>query len=116
MSNVTASRRCIVDALKRPLPNSAPTRPPTITASIHHGKLGEISILVVSKPAKPEIELERIKADATPDITRMGAHCISNINGLRNTPPPTPVRPDKNPRPDPQTSKIGQETGLITVF
>ena len=115
ISNVTARRRCIVFALNLPLPNSAPINPPSITANIHQGKPGAISIRVVSRPANPEIEFERINAEATPEITLMGAQCINSISGLRKTPPPTPVSPDRNPNPDPQIRRMGQETGLISA-
>src|SRR5574343_859499 len=97
----------MVAGLKRPLPYSAPIKPPTRTAADHQGGAGATKMPLESRPAIPEIELTKMKAAAVPEITRTGAQHMSSISGLRKTPPPTPVSPDRNPSNAPQTRRTG---------
>src|SRR5574343_106955 len=106
----------MVSGLKRPLPYSAPINPPMSTVIAHQGSPGAMRIPFESKPAMPDSELTRINAAATPEMTRSGAQRISSMSGLRNTPPPTPVRPDRKPNPAPQTMSTGQDTALISYL
>src|SRR5690554_5104635 len=68
------------------------------------GKAGEDAIT----PIKPATEFTKIKAAAIPDITLTSAHRKNSNRGLKKIPPPTPVRPDRKPRPAPAISNIAR--------
>src|SRR5881409_33090 len=55
-------------------------------------------------PRRPAIELTNMNGAATPDVARVSAQPIDKSSGLRKIPPPTPVRPDRNPIAAPHAS------------
>ena len=99
---------------KRLLPNSAPIIPPRMTASAQKSKDGCNVVSTEITPNIPAMELTKINAAATPEITFRGAQCKKTNNGLRKIPPPTPVTPDKKPKIPPNNRRMGLE-GVCTM-
>src|SRR3982750_2180979 len=48
-------------------------------------------------PSKPATEFARMKGAATAEVARVSDQPMWRSSGLRKIPPPTPVRPERNP-------------------
>src|SRR3954466_13677597 len=68
-------------------------------------------------PSRPAIELTSMNGAATADVARVSAQPIYKSRGLRKIPPPTPVRPDRNPivAPHKRAAHIGGRCVSLTI-
>jgi hypothetical protein len=73
-------------------------KPAMKTTIANTGISCDSAVDVDKTPAMPARELTRMKQAAVPEMTLVGAQCMSRIRGLKKMPPPTPVMPERNPR------------------
>src|SRR5438105_7391715 len=67
------------------------------TAAPHTGTFAGSWATLEKWPSNPEMEFTRMKGAEIADAARISDQPIYSRSGLRNIPPPTPVRPDRNP-------------------
>src|SRR5207302_8404201 len=61
-----------------------------------------------TKPARPAIEFVKINNAETADACFVFAQLEKSRRGVRKIPPPVPVRPERNPMPEPTASAAGK--------
>ncbi len=84
-------------------PNLEPKYPPTITTNNNGRRSSKLMVFVIACPAKPLIELVRMKKLAVA-ATRFGSAKRDNIKrGDNHIPPPIPT----SPAMEPKTAPIG---------
>src|ERR1700759_1097917 len=82
---------------------------PQTAAPAYQARFGEGNWPADSTPIRPTIEFRRMKGAESAAACLGEAQWSTMSNGARNTPPPTPVRPDTKPTTPPTsvTSKSG---------
>jgi hypothetical protein len=113
--NTTPRSRRRVVLPNRLLPYSAPRYPPTTAATAQRGIVAGNAATLERCPSKPAMEFARINAAETPEVSRASAHPMNNKSGLKNIPPPVPVRPDNNPIPTPEVNAAQRGMALVGV-
>ena len=101
MVKTTANRRLIISGENFLLPKYEPTVPQINALAINDQAKAGKYFVAVKLPARPETELTKINTAETADAVFVFAHPINIASGVKNIPPPVPVRPDKSPNPAP---------------
>src|SRR3990172_5661788 len=114
-ASTIASSRLIAGPPRRRLPYAEPIYPPTTATTAHTGNATGNAVLAETTPSSPATEFTKIKAAATPETCRISAQPLKTRRGLKNIPPPTPVKPDKRPSPPPETTATAGGGGAISV-
>jgi len=109
MTSTAARARRSQSVGARRLPASEPMTAPTTTAPIQRGRVLGSEARRETLPARPAIELPRMKGAARPEAARVSAHPAKSSTGLRKMPPPVPVRPESSPMaaPMPTAGSVG---------
>src|SRR6476661_5813716 len=93
------------------LPKYEPIAPPTIAATERINANAGMDCLALTKPARPAIEFTKINNAETADACFVFAQLEKSKRGVRKIPPPVPVRPERNPMPEPTASAAGKGGG-----
>src|SRR5207244_8761925 len=93
------------------LPKCEPTAPPMIAAPERTAAKAGMDCLALTKPARPAIEFTKINNAETADACFVFAHLEKRRRGVRKIPPPVPVRPERNPMPEPTANAAGKGGG-----
>lgn len=98
---ITANRRLMISGENFLLPKYEPAVPQTNTqATKDQAKVGKYFV-ALRFPARPDTEFAKINSAETAEAVFVLAHPINITSGVKNIPPPVPVRPDKSPNPAP---------------
>jgi hypothetical protein len=101
MVKTTANRRLIITGENFLLPRYEPAIPQTnALATNDQAKVGKYFV-ALRFPARPETEFTKTNNAETEDAVFVRAHPISITSGVKNIPPPVPVKPAKSPNPAP---------------
>ena len=83
------------------LPTYDPMVPPTTAEiAIGNAKKGNCFVPEIF-PRRPAMEFTKMKPAETADAVFVRDHFIKTNSGVKNIPPPTPVTPERKPRPAP---------------
>src|SRR5260370_41984990 len=72
----------------------------------------ELDCRAITNPAKPAIEFTKMNNAETADACFVFAQFKKSKRGVRKIPPPVPVRPERNPMPEPTASAAGKGGGV----
>src|SRR6184192_4454655 len=86
------------------LPKCEPTVPPMIAAPERTAAKAGMDCLALAKPARPAIEFAKINNAETADACFVFAQLEKSKRGVRKIPPPVPVSPERNPKPEDRKS------------
>src|SRR5438270_2721183 len=111
MSRTVASKIEMVRTGNLRLPKCEPIAPPMIAAAERMNANAGMDCLALTKPARPAIEFTKMNNAETADACFVFAHLENRRRGVRNIPPPVPVRPERNPIPEPTASAAGKGGG-----
>ena len=96
-TSTTDNQRLIPATGNTLVPSMVPIQPPITAAGAQYTISPGTCASEDTWPNKPEIELTRMNATATPDVSLVLAQFIMSSTGLKKMPPPTPVRPESKP-------------------
>ncbi len=83
------------------LPKKEPNIPPIITEIASGAETAGSENVEEKIPAKPAIEFTKINGAEIAAAVFVFAHFKKIKSGVKNIPPPTPIRPESNPRAAP---------------
>ena len=111
MTRTVASKIEMVRTGNLRLPKCEPIAPPMIAAAERITANAGMDCLALINPARPAIEFTKINNAETADACFVFAHLEKSKRGVRKIPPPVPVRPERNPIPEPTASAVGKGGG-----